>query len=217
MDNKNISIDNFQVILLDFDGVLAESMNVKTDTFAKLFEPFGKEIVEKVVKHHVENGGISRYKKIKFYYEKYLNKELSDEELEKIAQEFSDIVVDKVIKSHWVKGAKEFLEKYHKKLDLYVISGTPQKEMELIIKKRNMGKYFKGVFGTPDTKPVIAKKIIKEKNYSNKNVLYVGDCLSDYNDAIEAKISFLGRVPKEKETIFPSNVIVISDFFDVLK
>ena len=217
MDKKNISVDNFQAILLDFDGVLAESMNVKTDAFAKVFDPFGKDVVEKVVKHHIENGGISRYKKIKYYYEKYLNKNLSDDQLEKIAQDFSDIVVDKVIKSDWVNGAKEFLEKYHKKLDLYVISGTPQKEMELIIKKRNMEKYFKGVFGTPDTKPVIAKKIIKEKKYSNKNVLYVGDCLSDYNDALEAKISFLGRVPKEKNSIFPSDVIVISDFFDVLK
>jgi len=215
--DKKINFDNFQAILFDFDGVLAESMNVKTDAFAKIFSPFGDDIVAKVVKHHIKNGGISRFKKIKFYYKNYLNKPLSEKQLEKIAQEFSDIVIQKVIRSEWVAGAKEFLEKYQDKLDLYVISGTPQKEMELIIKKRNMEKYFKGIYGTPDTKPTIAKKLIKENKYSNKNVLYIGDCLSDYDDAIKANISFLGRVPKNKNSIFPKNVEIISDFFDVLK
>lgn len=217
MEKKDISINEYNVILLDFDGVLAESMNVKTDAFAQIFSHYGDDVVKKVVKHHIENGGISRYKKIKYYYEKFLNIKISDDQLEKIAQEFSDIVIDKVIKSEWVKGAKEFLEKYYDKLDLYVISGTPQKEMEIIIKKRNMEKYFKGVFGTPDTKPILAQKIIKQNNYSKNNVLYVGDCLSDYHDAVEAKISFLGRVPKEEDSIFPKEVKTISDFFDVLK
>ena len=77
MSNYNVSIDTFQAILLDFDGVLAESMNIKTEAFAQLFEPFGDEIVKKVVKHHIKHGGISRYKKIKYYYETYLNTSIS--------------------------------------------------------------------------------------------------------------------------------------------
>ena len=205
------------MILLDFDGVLAESMNIKTEAFAQLFEPFGDDIVKKVIKHHIEHGGISRYKKIKYYYKKYLNTSLSDKELDEIAQKFSDIAVTKVIESDWVDGAKEFLERYYNKLDLYVISGTPQEEMELIIKQRDMKKYFKGIYGTPDTKPVLVKRIMAENKYTPKKVLYIGDCLSDYHDALEADISFLGRVPKEMNSIFPDDVSIISDFFDMLK
>ena len=63
--------------IFDFDGVLCECMDVKTEAFAQLFEPFGDEVVEKVINHHVKYGGISRYKKIKYYYNEYLNKDIS--------------------------------------------------------------------------------------------------------------------------------------------
>lgn len=210
-------IDKFQAILFDFDGVLAESMNVKTEAFEQLFKPYGDEVTKKVIKHHIENGGISRYKKIKYYYSHFLNKEISDYKLEEIAKKFSDIVVNKVIVSEWVGGVKDFLEKYYNKIDLYIVSGTPQKEMELIIKKRNMEKYFKGIYGSPDTKPVITKRIIKQNKYNKKNVIYIGDCLSDYNDSIEADIPFLGRVTDKENPIFPEEVDIISDFFEILK
>ena len=216
--NKNTTyIDGFQALLLDFDGVLAESMNVKTEAFIHLFEPFGEKIVKKVVNHHKKHGGISRYKKIKYYYKKYLDTLLSDNELDAIAQKFSDIVVTRVIESDWVNGAKEFLEKYHSNIDLYVITGTPQKEMELIIKKRCMEKYFKGVYGTPDTKPILAKKIIEKNKYEPNKVLYIGDCLSDYYDAQKTNIPFLGRVQKGMNSPYPKKVTIISDFFEVLK
>lgn len=215
MNKFKDKIDTLDAVLLDFDGVLAKSMNVKTEAFTQLFKPFGEDITKKVVKHHIEHGGISRYKKIQYYYEQYVDKPLSEVKLEQIAQQFSDIVVDKVIESDWVKGVKEFLEKYHKTIDLYVISGTPQEEMELIIKKRDMEKYFKGVYGTPDTKPVLAKRIIAENGYNHKKVLYIGDCLSDYHDAKKADVLFLGRVEKGKEPVFPKDIPIIFDFFEL--
>lgn len=216
MNDKKIPIDSLQAILFDFDGVLAESMNVKTEAFAKLFEPYGDEIVNKVVSHHIENGGISRYKKLKYYYSEYLNTELSNNELNGIAQQFSDLVVKKVIKSTWVNGVKEFLKQYYKTIDLYVVSGTPQEEIDLIVSKRKMKKYFKSIFGSPKTKPDIVKKIISDNKYNREWVLYIGDCLSDYYDADKAGVKFLGRVPKETKSVFPKGVPLISDFNDLL-
>ena len=215
MPIKGLSIDSFQAILFDFDGVLCECMDVKTEAFAQLYEPYGKEIVKKVVKHHVENGGISRYVKIKYYHEEYLKVSIDEGKVEKIAQKFSDLVVKKVIESNWVKGAKEFLEKYYESVNLYVISGTPQEELDMIIKKRGMEKYFKGVYGTPDTKPVHVRRIISEKGYDPKKVLYVGDSLSDYKDAQEAEIQFLGRDFKGRESFFPEDIPTILDFNDL--
>jgi len=215
MNGIGISIDSLQAIFFDFDGVLAECMDVKTEAFAQLFQPYGEEIVKKVVKHHIENGGISRYKKIRYYYEEFLKRQISEKEVNEIAQKFSDLVVKKVIESDWVKGAKEFLEKYHKKIDLYIISGTPQKELELIVKKRKMKKYFKGVYGTPITKPEHFRQIIAENNYNPKKVLYIGDSLSDMRDAGETKIPFLGRITQANEGFFPKYVPTIIDFFDI--
>jgi len=210
-------IESYQAILFDFDGVLAECMNVKTEAFAQLYEPYGENIVKKVVKHHVENGGISRYVKIKHYHENYLNQQINETQVEEIAQKFSDLVVEKVIKSDWVKGAKEFLEKYYKKIDLYVISGTPEGELRKIVKKRNMEKYFKAVYGSPITKPEHARKIISKMGYDAEKVLYIGDSLSDYKNAMEAKIPFLGRNLPGEKPYFPENIPAINDFFDVIK
>jgi len=212
----DISKEKFQTVLFDFDGVLAESADVKTEAFEKLYEPYGDEIVKKVIKHHIENGGISRYKKIEYYHSEYLNTTLSKEGVEEIAKKFSELVVEKVIEATWVKGAKEFLEKNYKNIDLYVASGTPQKELDFIVKERDMEKYFKGVFGAPETKDAIADRLILKNNYNREKVLYIGDSLSDYYAAQKARIKFLGRVPKGMISTFPENVPFISDFCDII-
>ena len=52
-----------KAIIFDFDGVIAESVNVKTEAFASLYEPYGKDVVNKVEQHHLANGGVSRFEK----------------------------------------------------------------------------------------------------------------------------------------------------------
>ena len=79
-----------------------------------------------------------------------------------------------------------------------------------------MRRYFKGVFGTPDTKPEIAKLLISNNNYNRDKVLYIGDSLSDYRDSKNANIKFLGRVPNKSRAIFPDTTPAICDFNDVL-
>lgn len=214
-DTKTFHILKFEAILFDFDGVLAESMNVKTEAFAKLFEKFGEEIVNKVVAHHIENGGISRYDKIEYYYSEYLNQQISKKEVDDIANEFSHLVVERVIRSPWIKGARDFLEKHYKTMDFYVVSGTPQKELELIIEKRKMQKYFKAVYGTPATKPEITRRIIQEKGYNKEEVLFVGDSLSDYRAAKEVNIPFLGVVSENNNSPFPEKIHTIIDFINI--
>jgi HAD superfamily hydrolase (TIGR01549 family) len=215
MNKLKTPIDEMEAILFDFDGVLCECMNVKTEAFEQLFSPFGPDIVKKVVKHHVKNGGISRYVKIRIYHEEFLNKKITDEEVEEIAQKFSDLVVSKVITSDWVKGAKEFIEKYYKSIDMFVISGTPQEELNKVIKNRNMQKYFKGVYGSPVRKPEHIRNIISEHNYDKNKVIYVGDSLSDMKDAKTANVPFLGRISPGEEFSFPKNIPTIRDFHDL--
>ena len=59
-------------IIFDFDGVIAESVQVKTDAFMELYVLYGQDVVQKVTKHHEANGGMSRYEKIKYYHKTLL-------------------------------------------------------------------------------------------------------------------------------------------------
>ena len=71
-------------IIFDFDGVIAESVNVKTQAFKKIYQQYGNEVVSEVIKHHLSNGGISRFEKFKLYHKKFLGKQLSEEQLVKL-------------------------------------------------------------------------------------------------------------------------------------
>ena len=47
------------VIFWDFDGVIKDSVKVKSTAFGELFAPFGEDIVNRVIEHHEANSGIS--------------------------------------------------------------------------------------------------------------------------------------------------------------
>ena len=51
-----------EAIFFDFDGVLVDSVSIKTEAFRKLFKGFGQQCVEALVYYHIEHGGISRVK-----------------------------------------------------------------------------------------------------------------------------------------------------------
>ena len=57
-------------ILFDFDGVIHDSNTVKTDGFRTIFNKYPKNIVENLVEYHEANGGISRYSKIRYFFDR---------------------------------------------------------------------------------------------------------------------------------------------------
>ena len=102
-------VNRIKAIIFDYDGVIAESVNVKTEAFAEMYKPYGESILKKVVSHHEANGGISRFEKFRIYHKEYLGQEIDQAMVDKLAERFSDLVLQKVVDSHYVKGAFEFI------------------------------------------------------------------------------------------------------------
>lgn len=71
-DSVKTLIGSAELIFWDFDGVIKDSVSVKTLAFEKLFLPYGKKIAQKVKNHHEANGGVSRFEKIPLYLFKKL-------------------------------------------------------------------------------------------------------------------------------------------------
>ncbi len=200
----------YDAIIFDFDGVLVESVDVKTKAFAKLYAEYGEEIVKKVVEYHLKNGGISRYIKFRFFHKNFLNIDLSKEEETKLSKRFSSLVVDAVVNADWVSGAKEFLETYYNKISLFVASGTPDKELKEIIEKRKMGHFFISTHGTPATKSEIINSIMVKHGYQKNRVLMVGDAMADYEGAKQSGVDFVGRI-NGKTNVFPESTVKINN------
>jgi HAD superfamily hydrolase (TIGR01549 family) len=192
-------VNKIKAIIFDYDGVIAESVNVKTETFAKMYKPYGNEIVVKVMKHHEANGGMSRFEKFKIYHKDFLEQEINSLKVAELAKQFSDIVLQKVADSPYVEGAYNFISSNYQKYNFYISTGTPTDEIEIILEKNDIRKYFKNVYGSPERKNIHVKKILKKYNLSKKEVVFVGDALTDRDAARDNGIEFIARYTTAEE------------------
>jgi len=202
-------------IFFDFDGVILESVDIKGWAFGKLFESY-PENVNEIVSFHIANGGMSRFDKFRYIYKNILNKPLLDKEFDSLCLKFSDLVFKRVLKCEFVPGALEFLEKHYKSKNFYIITGTPQEEIEEIVYSRGLGKYFKGVYGSPTDKVFWVKKIITEEKLKRETTIFVGDAMSDYNAAKENHLKFVGRITEDNKDIFKNKSVdyEVCDLFE---
>lgn len=77
-----------KAIVFDFDGVILESMDVKTRAFRDLFEDY-PEHNDEIVRFHLDNGGMSRFEKFRIIYRDILSLPLSESEFERLSTKFS--------------------------------------------------------------------------------------------------------------------------------
>ena len=197
-------------IIYDFDGVICDSVNIKTLAFSKMYEIYGNDIVNKVVNYHHENGGISRFKKIEYFHKNFLNINLTISKINELANEFSNLVVENVIKSNYIEGAYDFIKSNKEKYLQFICTGTPKEEIDIILKERNISHFFNDVFGSPTSKTEIILTILDKYNLNRNELIFIGDALTDYNAADEVGLDFIGI--KSNHTEFPNGTLSFDNF-----
>jgi HAD superfamily hydrolase (TIGR01549 family) len=204
-----------KVIIFDFDGVIVESLDIKTNAFAKLFEQEGEDIVNRVINYHLNNGGISRYDKFRYIYREILKRPLNSDKFKKLCNGFADFVVDGVIAVPYVKGAREFLENYASKYKCFVASATPQREIEEIIRKRNIAQFFIKIYGAPTKKNDAVKDTLIKEDIAPDEAVYIGDAMSDYIAARDNSVNFIARINKNESIFINTNCLKIKDLMNL--
>jgi phosphoglycolate phosphatase-like HAD superfamily hydrolase len=185
-------IKQSKLIFWDFDGVIKESVEIKTEAFVKLFKPFGRNIEHKVRLHHLNNGGMSRFDKIPLYLS-WVDKEANKETVEKYCNKFSKLVVKKVVMSNWVPGVEKFLRKNSYKQIFILVSATPQKELEEILSILDITKCFDAIFGAPFCKQNAIKLTLFNKHMLGRDCLMIGDSQVDIDASEVNQVPFLLR------------------------
>lgn len=205
-----------KAILLDFDGVILESMDIKTNAFRELFKDY-PEHLDAIVDYHIRNGGVSRYTKFSYIYNNILKLPLDENELKELGGKFSYMVLQEMIKCPFVPGVQEFLEEYSKKMRLFIASGTPDEELHFLTKKRGLSDYFNGIYGTPALKSEIIQHILNAEGVRKEEAIFVGDAFSDYEDAKKAGVPFVARFNgfNKSNPFLNLKVPIIRDFTDL--
>lgn len=189
----NVSLEKFnkyKSVIFDCDGVLIDSNSLKTEAFFEYALFAGKDKANLLVKYHIKNGGISRYDKIKYFFNEIIDKHLSKSELKKQAKLYGKLVFEKLLNAKITKGL-EVLRRINETADWYVVSGGDQKELIKLFEINGLNKFFpQKVFGSPKSKEQI---IIdgREKDLFKQPMLFIGDSKYDMMVARKFNIDFI--------------------------
>lgn len=178
-------------VIFDFDGVILDSANIKTEAFLELFEEYPKH-QETIKEYHIEHQGITRFQKFEWIYKELLKKPYNEEIKQKLGEKFSEIVFSKIMETEEIPGAIEFL-KILKTDDIpaFIASGTPDEELEKIVRDRGLSEYFKTIYGSNISKEEAIDRISEQELLPYPNLLFVGDAVTDYRAAKSRKVPFV--------------------------
>jgi len=199
----------YSAVFFDFDGVILDSVQVKTRTFASMFRQYGPDIEKDVVDYHLAHGGVSRFKKFEYYYQNLLHKPIDEETMNRLGSEFNRLVLQGVLDASFIPGAFETLEKLKREnIPCFVVSGTPDEEIKYIVEARNLSSYFLEVHGSPKKKDEILYDIAGRHGFNLSACLFIGDAMTDYEAAQKVGARFLGILSNRELSPFPNGTLV---------
>ena len=204
MNKLNPTFKSLKSFIFDFDGVILDSLDCKTEAFYQMYLPYGKDIAEKVKDYHINNGGVSRFEKFKYWHKNYLNQGISNKKIEELANQFSKIVFDKVLSSNQIKGSFDFIKKYHENYQFFIVTGTPDYEIKKITKELKIDNYFIEVLGSPKDKFQWCEYLNSIYHLNADETIFIGDALSDFNAAKKFGFHFALRIEAYNKELFRS-------------
>lgn len=182
----------YKAFIFDFDGVIKDSVHVKSEAFLKLYANEGEEFLSRVKRYHLENGGVSRYEKFKTW-NGWLGRTNDLDYINKQAADFAKLVVQEVVQSPYVQGALESIRLAGEKGKCFVATGTPDSEIKEILKRLGLISEFDEIFGSSQKKQNIVEGILQRHRIVKTEALFIGDAKTDYHAAVLNGVDFYLR------------------------
>ncbi len=185
-----LNTNRIKNLIFDFDGVIIDSVEIKNKAFLQTVRGYSNLTKKKFMKFHLENLGVSRIKKYEFLCKTILKIKKSKILEKKFSNNYSKIIEKKLKRVNYIKGVKRFISN-NKKKNLFIISGTPQKELIKICNKKEISKYFSMILGSPKTKNQNVEILKKKHKINGRNTIFFGDANTDFEVAKRNSFFFI--------------------------
>ena len=190
MKVMNKTIQDYQTLVFDCDGVVLNSNKIKTKAFYEATKHFGHEPAQALVDYHVANGGISRYAKFEYFITQILQQSFDEALYQDLLERFATAVKQGLMNCEVAEGLDQ-LKAQTPNANWLIVSGGDQQELRDVFAARDLAKYFEGgIFGSPEAKEVILGREINNNNISLP-ALFLGDSKYDYLAASQAELDFI--------------------------
>lgn len=199
-----------QVLLLDFDGVIVDSVRLKVDAYLTIYADESPEKLAAVLDYQRRHAGETRRVKFRHFEAALFGRPVTHQSIEALSREYTRLVHDAVLQCALITGAAEFLDATRGAATLHVVSGTPQEELTDIVLRRGLAPYFASLHGAPATKPAAFREIALAAGVPRESMLAIGDGTTEFDAAAALGIPFLGVVPPDEPSPFPAHVPVVA-------
>lgn len=166
-------------------------MNVRDWGFEEIFKDFDRNLVDLLLAYHRRNGGLSRYVKIRYFFEELLGQTITEEEVMEYAEKFSALMKQELTNpKNLIQDAVEFIKNNHENYNFHIVSGSDQTELRFLNKELGIDSYFISIHGSPTPKKQLVANLIDKHQYGLENTCLIGDSINDYEAARHNGITF---------------------------
>lgn len=184
-----VNLDEYRSLVFDCDGVVLNSNKVKTQAFYQAALPYGQDAAQRLVDFHVNNGGISRYKKFALFLDTMVEG-LEGPGLEELLDSYAGHVRAGLMDCEVSQGL-DTLREATPHARWLIVSGGDQNELRDVFSDRGIDKNFDGgIYGSPDTKDEILSRELTSATIATP-ALFLGDSTYDHKASTGAGLDFV--------------------------
>ncbi len=184
-------LNEYDFFVFDCDGVILCSNQMKSDAFALALDGEKDEDISAFIHYHRVNGGISRYQKFSYYFEKMVPRHNAQEYIKNALLKYASIVKQGLVECQLVPGVRQFLTILKDRgVACAVNSGGDEHEINMVFEQRGLDHYFQYIYGSPCTKRENMLRLY-EAGFMSKSGIMFGDSKSDWDAACDAGLDFI--------------------------
>ncbi len=155
---------------------------MKTEAFFNVARRYGESSAQALVEYHVENGGVSRYRKFEYLLQEILGRRGDASELGELLEAFAREVKNGLLSCSVAEGLSS-LRDMTKDANWMVVSGGDQSELrEVFIERKLFSLFNAGIFGSPEKKETILAREGTSGNLKSPSIFF-GDSRYDFEAA----------------------------------
>ncbi len=212
-----MDLGHYKSAVFDCDGVILDSNGMKSAAFRRSLEGEDPALVDRFIRYHQANGGVSRYVKFLHFFREMKRVPDFEKRAEETMRHYSALSREGLFGCRLIPGVLETVKSFHGRgVPCHVLSGGDQEEILSVFAARELSRHFEKILGSPKTKEENLALLEKE-GWLRRPGVYFGDARADFEAARRFNLDFVFVEPfsewgEGKKTCEKEGWPVVTDF-----